>query len=113
MASPPLSAKALLVLASVADGDRHGYAIRKDVVQRTGGEVRLGSATLYRLLGQLLEDGLLAESDYRPAPELDDERRRYYRITASGRRALTAELRRFERLLAAARVGRRSINQRA
>ncbi|MPY86687.1 MAG: PadR family transcriptional regulator [Luteitalea sp.] len=107
------SEKVILVLASVADGDRHGYAISKDVARRTGGGVRLGSATLYRLLGQLLEDGLVEESDRRPAPELDDERRRYYRITPTGRRALAAELRRLDRVLAAARLGRRSASQRA
>jgi DNA-binding PadR family transcriptional regulator len=113
MSSPSLSTRATLVLSSLADGDKHGYAIGKDVLHRTAGEVRLGSATLYRVIAQLLDDGLLDESDYRPAPELDDERRRYYRITAAGRRALSAELRRIERLLAAARVGRRSANQRA
>ncbi|MGH9162541.1 MAG: PadR family transcriptional regulator [Vicinamibacteraceae bacterium] len=103
----------MLILASVADGERHGYAIRRDVAGRTGGEVRLGSATLYRLLSQLLEDGLVEESDRRPAPELDDERRRYYRVTPAGRRALAAELRRLDRVLAAARVSRRSASQRA
>jgi DNA-binding PadR family transcriptional regulator len=109
--SRQLSEKAVLILASVADGERHGYAIRRDVAHRTGDEVRLGSATLYRLLGQLLEDGLVEESDRRPAPELDDERRRYYRVTPAGRRALAAELRRLDRVLAAARVGRRSASQ--
>jgi DNA-binding PadR family transcriptional regulator len=97
------SPRSLLILASLADGERHGYAIKKDVATRTGGEVRLGSTTLYRLLGQLLDDGLIEESDDRPAAHLDDERRRYYRITAAGKRSLAAELRRLERLVLAAR----------
>ena len=97
------SPRSLLILASLAEGERHGYAIKKDVAARTGGEVRLGSTTLYRLLGQLLDDGLIEESDARPAAHLDDERRRYYRITAAGKRSLAAELRRLERLVLAAR----------
>ena len=97
------SPRSLLILASLADGERHGYAIKKDVATRTGGEVRLGSTTLYRLLGQLLDDGMIEESDDRPAAHLDDERRRYYRITAAGKRSLAAELRRLERLVLAAR----------
>jgi DNA-binding PadR family transcriptional regulator len=94
---------ALLILASLADADRHGYAIKKDVAERTGGEVRLGSTTLYRLLGQLLDTGLIEEAKTRPAPQLDDERRRYFHITPSGRRGLAAELRLLERVLTAVR----------
>jgi DNA-binding PadR family transcriptional regulator len=97
------SPRSLLILASLAEGERHGYAIKKDVAARTGGEVRLGSTTLYRLLGQLLDDGLIEESEARPAAHLDDERRRYYRVTAAGKRTLAAELRRLERLVLAAR----------
>lgn len=94
---------ALLILASLADADRHGYAIKKDVAERTAGEVRLGSTTLYRLLGQLLDTGLIEEARTRPAPQLDDERRRYFHITPAGRRALAAELRVLERVLTAVR----------
>lgn len=94
---------AMLILATLADGDRHGYGIRKDVAARTGDDVRLGVTTLYRLLKGLLDAGLVEESTHRPAPALDDERRRYYRITRSGRTALAAEIRRLERVLAAAR----------
>jgi len=94
---------ALLILASLADADRHGYAIKKDVAERTGGDVRLGSTTLYRLLGQLLDDGLIEEARTRPAPQLDDERRRYFHLTAAGRRALAAEMRILERVLLAVR----------
>lgn len=97
------SPRSLLILASLAEGERHGYAIKKDVAARTGGEVRLGSTTLYRLLGQLLDDGAIEESDERPVAHLDDERRRYYRITVAGKRSLAAELRRLERLVLAAR----------
>jgi len=97
------SPRSLLILASLADAERHGYAIKKDVAARTGGDVRLGSTTLYRLLGQLLDEGLIEESPARPAAHLDDERRRYYRITPAGRRALAAELKRLERLLLASR----------
>jgi DNA-binding PadR family transcriptional regulator len=97
------SYNALLILASLVDADRHGYAIRKDVTERSGGGVRLGSTTLYRLLGQLLDDGLIEEARSRPAPQLDDERRRYFHITAAGRRALAAALRRLERVLLAAK----------
>jgi DNA-binding PadR family transcriptional regulator len=103
MAEAKLQANAMLILSSLADGERHGYAIRKDIERRTGEDVRLGVTTLYRLLKQLLDGGLVEESEHRPAPALDDERRRYYRITAAGRRALTAEIRRMERVLAAAR----------
>jgi DNA-binding PadR family transcriptional regulator len=91
----------LLILSSLADGDRHGYAIKKDIARRTGGETDLGSTTLYRLLAQLLDEGLVVER-----PDLDadaDERRRCYRLTPSGRRALAAEVARLERLLLAAR----------
>lgn len=103
MAELKLSSNAVLILATLNEGYRHGYAIRKDVEARTGGAVRLGVTTLYRLLRQLLEAGLVDESSRRPAPQFDDERRRYFAITNSGRRALKAELERIERVLAAAR----------
>jgi DNA-binding PadR family transcriptional regulator len=93
----------LLILASLADADRHGYAIKKDVHERSGGEVKLGSTTLYRLLGQLLDEGLIEEARTRPAPQLDDERRRYFQLTPAGKRALAAEMRRLERVLMAVR----------
>ena len=97
------SYNALLILGSLADADRHGYAIRKDVAESSGGEVQLGSTTLYRMLGQLLDEGLIEEARVRPAPQLDDERRKYFHITPAGRRALAAELRLLERVLLAAR----------
>jgi DNA-binding PadR family transcriptional regulator len=97
------SYNALLILASLADGDRHGYAIKKDIVERSGGAVRLGSTTLYRLLSQLLDEHLIEESATRPARHLDDERRRYFHITSAGRQALADETRLLERVLLAVR----------
>jgi DNA-binding PadR family transcriptional regulator len=94
---------ALLILASLADTDRHGYAIKKDIAERSGGTVRLGSTTLYRLLGQLLDEQRIEESAARPARHLDDERRRYFRITPAGRQALADETRLLERVLLAVR----------
>ena len=105
MSARRLPANAVLILASLADGDRHGYAIRKEIARRTDGQVKLGVTTLYRLLGQLLDDGLVEESPRRPAPELDDDRRRYCRLTPAGRRTLATEIRRLELVLAAARPG--------
>jgi len=93
----------LLILASLAEGDKHGYAIRRDVIERTAGDVRLGSTTLYRLLGQLRDEGYIGAARVRPARHLDDERRQYFRITAAGRRALGSELRRLVRVLMAAK----------
>jgi DNA-binding PadR family transcriptional regulator len=102
--SPPLKSSVLFLLVSLAAGDKHGYALRKDVASRSSGTVRLGPATLYRTLASLLADGVIEESGRRPAPELDDERRRYYRLTDRGRRLLASEVRRLEKLTAAARA---------
>ena len=100
----PLKPLVFLLLLGLAAGERHGYALKKEVAARTGGKVRPGPATLYRTLSELVERGLIEESGRRPAPELDDERRRYYRITARGRRTVLAEARRLEGLVAAART---------
>ena len=97
------SYNALLILASLTEADRHGYAIKKDIAERSGGAVRLGSTTLYRLLGQLLDGKLIEESAARPARHLDDERRRYFHITPAGRQALADETRLLERVLLAVR----------
>ena len=98
-----LSPNAILILATIADGYRHGYAIRREIDARTDGAVRIGVTTLYRLLRQMLAAGLVEESERRPLPQLDDERRRYFSITRAGRKALRAELIQLERVLAAAR----------
>ena len=74
----------LILAATLADGYRHGYAIRRDVESRTEGAVRLGVTTLYRMLRQLLAAGLVEESARRPSPQFDDERRRYFSITPAG-----------------------------
>jgi len=100
----PLKPGALLLLIALAAGDRHAYALRKDISERSDGAVRLGPASLYRTIAALLEDRLIEESGRRPTPELDDERRRYYRITERGRKALRTETERLEALAAAARA---------
>ena len=102
----PLSAVAVLVLSSLAEASRHAYALKKDVRDRSGGDVAPGATSLYRTVWQLLDDGLIEESEERPAPPHDDERRRYFEITAAGRKTLAAELARLERLVAAARPRR-------
>jgi DNA-binding PadR family transcriptional regulator len=90
------------VLLVLTDGERHGYAVMRDVEAQSGG-VRLGPGTLYRTIKRLLDGGLIEESQERPDPALDDERRRYYRITAAGRRAAVAEAERLARLVENAR----------
>jgi DNA-binding PadR family transcriptional regulator len=94
------------ILLALADEERHGYAIGREVADRTGGDVQLGPGTLYGSIKRMVASGLIEESDERPDPDLDDERRRYYRITALGRRAAAAEARRMERLVAIARSKR-------
>ena len=99
----PMKPVLYLLLLALGDGDRHGYGLKKEVVRRTDGKVRLGPATLYRSISQLAAQGLIAESGERPDPDLDDERRRYYRLTSLGRRAAFAETERLATLVAAAR----------
>ena len=88
---------------AVAEDDRHGYAIIQDVAIRTDGALKLSPGTLYRSIQRMLEQGLIEETAERPAPELDDERRRYYRITAFGRTVAKAEARRLAQLVKLAR----------
>ena len=95
----PLKPHWFHVLLSLADQEQHGYAIMQEVLERTGGKVHLWPATLYGTLKRLIEADLIEESDERPAPELDDARRRYYRLTALGRRVLAAESERLEDLV--------------
>lgn len=101
----PLPTAAFHILMALADEDRHGYAIIQDVAARTRGEVTLGPGTLYRSIQRMLEQGLIEELTERPAPELDDERRRYYRITTFGREVARAET---ARLAALVRLARQS-----
>src|SRR3954451_4639176 len=86
----PLPSATFHILMAVADGDRHGYAIIQDVAARTDGAVVLSAGTLYRSIQRMLEQGLIVETRDRPAPEDDDERRRYYRITPQGAAAARA-----------------------
>jgi DNA-binding PadR family transcriptional regulator len=95
----PLTPPMLHTLLALADGDKHGYAILKEVARRTGGTVRLGPGTLYALVKRALADGLIIEADERPDPALDDERRRYYRLSSRGRRVAIAEIERLESIV--------------
>ena len=95
----PLPPATFHILMAVSDEDRHGYAIIQDVAARTNGELKLSAGTLYRSIQRMLEQGLLIETSERPAPELDDERRRYYRITQYGVAVARAEMRRLAQLL--------------
>jgi DNA-binding PadR family transcriptional regulator len=100
----PLPPATFHILVALADEDRHGYAIMQEVTARTAGELKLSAGTLYRSIQRMLEQGLIAELSVRPAPELDDERRRYYRITPFGRTAARAEARRLAQMLKLARA---------
>jgi len=91
------------ILLALADKDRHGYEIMREVDERTDGKMRLGPGTLYGSIKRMLGDGLIEELDERPDPELDDERRRYYRLTDFGRRVAIAEAERLEKLVKSAR----------
>jgi len=99
----PLAPASFHILLALAEEDRHGYAVLLDVERRTGGEVKLSAATLYRSLERLLADGLIVELRERPAPELDDERRRYYRLTTLGQAVARAEAQRLAKLVRLAR----------
>src|SRR5579872_2076291 len=87
----PLPTATFHILMALAQDDRHGYGIIQDVESRTNGELRLSPGTLYRSIQRMLEQGLIIETDDRPAPEHDDERRRYYRISAFGTAVARAE----------------------
>ncbi len=100
----PLPTVTFHILMAVASGDRHGYAIIQDVADRTNGQLRLGAGTLYRSLERMLRQGLIEETGDRPAPEMDDERRRYYRITRFGEAVAQAEASRLTALVRMARA---------
>jgi DNA-binding PadR family transcriptional regulator len=100
----PLPAATFHILMALAEDDRHGYGIIQDVAARTDGALRLSAGTLYRSIQRMLEQGLLLEIQERPAPELDDERRRYYRITPFGRAVARAEAARLTDLVRLARA---------
>jgi DNA-binding PadR family transcriptional regulator len=100
----PLPPATFHILMAVADDDRHGYGIIQDVAARTNGELKLSAGTLYRSIQRMLEQGLLVETQERPTPEFDDERRRYYRITPYGTTVARAEARRLTQLVKLARA---------
>jgi DNA-binding PadR family transcriptional regulator len=101
--TPPIPRTAMLVLLAIGPEERHGYAIMAEVARITDGATRLGPGAVYTTIRRLLDDGLIEEADERPDPELDDARRRYYRLTAIGRAVATAEVRRMETIVRAAR----------
>jgi DNA-binding PadR family transcriptional regulator len=100
----PLPPATFHILMAVADDDRHGYAIIQEIEARTGGELRLSAGTLYRSIQRMIEQDLIVEIHERPAPEFDDERRRYYRITKFGESVARAEARRLQNLVRLARA---------
>jgi len=95
----PLPAAHMHILLALADGEKHGYAVMREVERMTDGEVTMGPGTLYGAIKRMLSAGLVEETDERPDPDMDDERRRYYRATGLGVRVLTAETERLERLV--------------
>src|SRR5436190_12218098 len=100
----PLTPPVFHILLALADDERHGYGIMQDVAQQTDGALQLGPGTLYGCLKRMLAAGLVEESGERPDPALDDERRRYYRMTALGRRTARAEAVRLSAAVSAAKA---------
>ena len=98
----PLTPAIFNILLALADGERHGYSIMQEIAAQTRGKLRIGPTTLYRSIKHMIEDGLIVETDERPDPALDDERRRYYRLTDLGQRVAAAEALRLEQMLAVA-----------
>src|SRR5450759_4481267 len=92
---PPLTPAVFHVLLALADSERHGYAIMQEVAESTSGRIKMGPGTLYGTIKRLLEARMIEESDERPDPDLDDERRRYYRLTGVGEQVVKAEARRY------------------
>ncbi len=95
----PLPLPVFHMLVALCDGERHGYALKREILRRTEGKVNLGSGALYGSISRMLEQGLIEESGERPDFHLDDERRRYYRITEFGRRVMAAETARLRELV--------------
>jgi DNA-binding PadR family transcriptional regulator len=103
----PLRSHWFHILLSLVGGEQHGYGIMQDVLARSDGKVRLWPATLYGSLKRLIKEGLIVESAERPAPELDDARRRYYKLTPLGERVLDVESQRLRDLVRALSAKRR------
>jgi DNA-binding PadR family transcriptional regulator len=102
----PLTPAVFHILLALAGGERHGYAIMRDVEQMSGGKVAMGPGTLYGSIKRMLASGLIVETGIRPDPQLDDQRRRYYQLTSLGSGVLAAESRRLESLVRAIRAKR-------
>jgi len=100
----PLKPQDYHILFVLLDGERHGYGMVKEIERETGGVIRLEAGNLYRSVRRLIKQGLIVESDRRPAPESDDERRRYYAVTELGREVVSAETERMRKLVAAAKA---------
>jgi DNA-binding PadR family transcriptional regulator len=100
----PLTPAVFHILLSLADGEKHGYGIMQEIAERTRNELVMGPGTLYGTLKRMLEAGLVEETGERPDPAMDDQRRRYYRITRQGRRSASEEAERLEALVRAARA---------
>lgn len=100
----PLTPAMFHILLALADRERHGYHIMQEVDERTEGKMKLGPGTLYGAIKRLLADGLIEETEERPDPEMDDERRRYYRLTDFGFRVAAAEAERLSKLVKTARL---------
>lgn len=98
----PLRPSVFHILLALSDGDLHGYGIMQEVAEHTDGQIKLGPGTLYGAIKRLLNDRLIVETDERPDPELDDERRRYYRLTELGQKVLRAEAQRISRMVSVA-----------
>ncbi len=109
-ANAPLTPAVLHILLALSTKERHGYGIMKQVEADSQGKVNMGPGTLYGSLGRMLEAGLIRESDKKIDPEMDDERRVYYKITGLGQKALAAELRRYREVVAVAKQKRLSPN---
>lgn len=107
----PLKTHWFHIMLSLATGEQHGYGIMQEVLNRTTGKVRLWPATLYGSIKRLIEADLIEESDERPAPEADDARRRYYRLTALGKRVLDAECDRLQELVRTIRLKQGEVTQ--
>lgn len=100
----PLTPAVFNILLALADGEKHGYAIMLEVEENTQGEIKMGPGTLYGSIKRMLAAGLIEECDERPDPALDDERRRYYRLSGLGQRVLAAEAERLSRQVKVARL---------
>src|SRR5688572_26311510 len=99
MPPAPLPRTAMLVLLAIGPEERHGYAIMQEVERITEGASRLGPGSVYTTIARLLDDGLIEETDARPDPEVDDHRRRYYRLTGLGRAVAEVEVRRLDAIV--------------